>query len=52
MHLHVLSSHTGIYLYNSHPVFKVDVLGTVVYKKEREDFFCYGGNIAKSLTTL
>ncbi|XP_071360816.1 CST complex subunit STN1 isoform X2 [Trachinotus anak] len=32
----------GIYFYNSHPVYKVDVLGTVVYKREREDFFCYG----------
>ncbi|XP_029545195.1 CST complex subunit STN1 isoform X1 [Salmo trutta] len=33
---------SGIYFYNSHPIFKVDVLGTVVYKREREDFFCYG----------
>ncbi|KAM6972196.1 CST complex subunit STN1 [Aplochiton taeniatus] len=32
----------GIYFYNLHPIFKVDVLGTVVYKREREDFFCYG----------
>ncbi|KAM7393578.1 hypothetical protein PAMP_020438 [Pampus punctatissimus] len=32
----------GIYFYNLHPVYKVDVLGTVVYKREREDFFCYG----------
>uniref|UniRef100_A0A3Q3IRL8 CST complex subunit STN1 n=1 Tax=Monopterus albus TaxID=43700 RepID=A0A3Q3IRL8_MONAL len=32
----------GIYFYNSHPISKVDVLGTVVYKREREDFFCYG----------
>ncbi|XP_074540324.1 CST complex subunit STN1 isoform X2 [Halichoeres trimaculatus] len=32
----------GIYFYNSHPVFKVDVLGTVVSKRERDDFFCYG----------
>ncbi|XP_070683959.1 CST complex subunit STN1 isoform X3 [Pempheris klunzingeri] len=32
----------GIYFYNSHPIYKVDVLGTVVYKREREDFFCYG----------
>uniref|UniRef100_A0A1A8CQ83 CST complex subunit STN1 n=1 Tax=Nothobranchius kadleci TaxID=1051664 RepID=A0A1A8CQ83_NOTKA len=32
----------GIYFYNRHPIYKVDVLGTVVYKKEREDFFCYG----------
>ncbi|XP_058497630.1 CST complex subunit STN1 isoform X2 [Solea solea] len=31
-----------IYFYNSHPIYKVDVLGTVVYKREREDFFCYG----------
>ncbi|KAM3864847.1 CST complex subunit STN1 [Diretmus argenteus] len=32
----------GIYFYNSHPIYKVDVLGTVVYKREREDFFIYG----------
>ncbi|XP_018533942.1 CST complex subunit STN1 [Lates calcarifer] len=32
----------GIYFYNSHPIYKVDALGTVVYKREREDFFCYG----------
>lgn len=32
----------GIYFYNCHPIYKVDVLGTVVYKREREDFFCYG----------
>ncbi|KAG7238187.1 hypothetical protein INR49_031101 [Caranx melampygus] len=32
----------GIYFYNSHPVYKVDILGTVVYKREKEDFFCYG----------
>ncbi|TWW59426.1 CST complex subunit STN1 [Takifugu flavidus] len=33
----------GIYFYNLHPIFKVDILGTVVYKRERDDFFCYGG---------
>ncbi|XP_034742721.1 CST complex subunit STN1 isoform X2 [Etheostoma cragini] len=32
----------GIYFYNAHPIYKVDVLGTVVYKRERDDFFCYG----------
>ncbi|XP_024145703.1 CST complex subunit STN1 isoform X2 [Oryzias melastigma] len=32
----------GIYFYNNHPIYKVDVLGTVVYKRERDDFFCYG----------
>ncbi|KAJ8264304.1 hypothetical protein GJAV_G00147590 [Gymnothorax javanicus] len=32
----------GIYFYKLHPIFKVDVLGTVVCKREREDFFCYG----------
>ncbi|XP_072559983.1 CST complex subunit STN1 isoform X1 [Paramormyrops kingsleyae] len=31
-----------VYFYKCHPLFKVDVLGTVVYKREREDFFCYG----------
>ncbi|XP_034043262.1 CST complex subunit STN1 [Thalassophryne amazonica] len=31
-----------IYFYNSHPIFNVDVLGTVVYKREKEDFFSYG----------
>ncbi|KAK7930705.1 hypothetical protein WMY93_007100 [Mugilogobius chulae] len=32
----------GIYFYNSHPIYKVDILGIVVYKRERDDFFCYG----------
>ncbi|XP_035390942.1 CST complex subunit STN1 isoform X2 [Electrophorus electricus] len=32
----------GIYFYKTHPVFQVDVLGTVVYRREREDFCCYG----------
>uniref|UniRef100_H3D9I1 CST complex subunit STN1 n=1 Tax=Tetraodon nigroviridis TaxID=99883 RepID=H3D9I1_TETNG len=32
----------GIYFYNLHPIFNVDVLGTVVSKRERNDFFCYG----------
>ncbi|KAM9454943.1 CST complex subunit STN1 isoform 1-T2 [Clarias gariepinus] len=32
----------GIYFYKSHPLFQVDVLGTVVYKRERDDFYCYG----------
>ncbi|XP_061628130.1 CST complex subunit STN1 isoform X4 [Phyllopteryx taeniolatus] len=31
-----------IYFYKSHPIHYVDVLGTVVYKREREDFICYG----------
>ncbi|CAJ1053032.1 CST complex subunit STN1 isoform X1 [Xyrichtys novacula] len=31
-----------VYFYNSHPIFQVDVLGTVVYKRERDSFFCYG----------
>lgn len=33
----------GVYFYNQHPIYKVDVLGIVVYKRERDDFFCYGG---------
>lgn len=32
----------GIFFYKLHPIFKVDLLGTVVCKREREDFFCYG----------
>lgn len=32
----------GIYFYNLHPIYKVDVLGIVVSKRERDDFFCYG----------
>ncbi|XP_017297231.1 CST complex subunit STN1 isoform X2 [Kryptolebias marmoratus] len=32
----------GIYFYNQHPIYKVDVLGTVVYRRERDTFFCYG----------
>uniref|UniRef100_A0A3Q3H0J9 CST complex subunit STN1 n=1 Tax=Kryptolebias marmoratus TaxID=37003 RepID=A0A3Q3H0J9_KRYMA len=31
-----------IYFYNQHPIYKVDVLGTVVYRRERDTFFCYG----------
>lgn len=33
----------GVYFYKSHPLYQVDVLGTVVYKRERDDFYCYGG---------
>lgn len=32
----------GVYFYRSHPVYQVDVLGTVVFKREREDFYSYG----------
>ncbi|XP_065151472.2 CST complex subunit STN1 [Paramisgurnus dabryanus] len=32
----------GVYFYKTHPIFQVDVLGTVVCKREREDFYCYG----------
>lgn len=32
----------GIYFYKTHPILQVDVLGIVVYKREREDFYCYG----------
>uniref|UniRef100_W5KZB4 CST complex subunit STN1 n=1 Tax=Astyanax mexicanus TaxID=7994 RepID=W5KZB4_ASTMX len=32
----------GIYFYKNHPLFQVGVLGTVVYRREREDFYCYG----------
>ncbi|XP_073699039.1 CST complex subunit STN1 [Garra rufa] len=32
----------GVYFYKTHPLFQVDVLGTVVYKRERDDFYCYG----------
>ncbi|XP_028651701.2 CST complex subunit STN1 [Erpetoichthys calabaricus] len=32
----------GIFFYKTHPVTKVDILGTVVHKREREDFFSYG----------
>ncbi|XP_062865892.1 CST complex subunit STN1 [Trichomycterus rosablanca] len=32
----------GIYFYKTHPLFQVDMLGTVVYRREREDFYCYG----------
>ncbi|XP_035618266.2 CST complex subunit STN1-like isoform X3 [Oncorhynchus keta] len=42
LHMRESCQVSGIYFYNSHPIFKVDVLGTVVYKREREDFFCYG----------
>uniref|UniRef100_A0A8C7U385 CST complex subunit STN1 n=1 Tax=Oncorhynchus mykiss TaxID=8022 RepID=A0A8C7U385_ONCMY len=42
LHMRESCQVSGIYFYNSHPIFKVDVLGTVVYKREREDLFCYG----------
>ncbi|KAM8842691.1 CST complex subunit STN1 [Synchiropus picturatus] len=32
----------GIYFFNSRPIYKVHVLGMVVSRREREDFFCYG----------
>ncbi|KAM9769465.1 CST complex subunit STN1 isoform 2-T2 [Menidia menidia] len=32
----------GVYFYNQHPIYKVDVLGIVVSRREREKFFCYG----------
>ncbi|XP_053708981.1 CST complex subunit STN1 [Synchiropus splendidus] len=32
----------GVYFFNSRPIYKVHVLGTVVSRREREDFFCYG----------
>lgn len=43
MPLQCVSFLLGVYFYNQHPISKVDVLGIVVYKREREDFFCYGG---------
>ncbi|CDQ85556.1 unnamed protein product [Oncorhynchus mykiss] len=42
LHMRESCQVSGIYFYNSHPIFKVDVLRTVVYKREREDFFCHG----------
>ncbi|TRY68074.1 hypothetical protein DNTS_034799 [Danionella cerebrum] len=32
----------GVYFYKARPISEVDVMGTVVYKREREDFYCYG----------
>ncbi|KAG5278611.1 hypothetical protein AALO_G00100860 [Alosa alosa] len=32
----------GVYFFKSHPIFQVDILGTVVFKREREDFYSYG----------
>ncbi|XP_067393109.1 CST complex subunit STN1 [Emydura macquarii macquarii] len=32
----------GIFFYNGHPVRQVDVVGTVVLKKERDAFYSYG----------
>lgn len=45
-------SFSGIYFYNLHPIFKVDVLGTVVSKRERDDFFCYGGAVCDSTSKV
>uniref|UniRef100_A0A8C1A0B1 CST complex subunit STN1 n=1 Tax=Cyprinus carpio carpio TaxID=630221 RepID=A0A8C1A0B1_CYPCA len=38
---------TRVYFYKTHPLFQVDVLGTVVYKQEREDFYCYGDELKR-----
>lgn len=32
----------GIFFYNSHPVSKVDILGTVVLTREKDNFYIYG----------
>lgn len=42
----------GVYFYNQHPIYKVDVLGIVVYKRERDDFFCYGGTFTPKYTFI
>ncbi|XP_074928988.1 CST complex subunit STN1 isoform X2 [Chelonoidis abingdonii] len=33
----------GIFFYNGHPIRQVDVVGTVVLRKERDAFYNYGG---------
>ncbi|XP_043912038.1 CST complex subunit STN1 isoform X1 [Protopterus annectens] len=35
----------GIFFYNSHPISKVDVFGTVVLTREKDHFYTYGGDI-------
>ncbi|XP_027262866.1 CST complex subunit STN1 isoform X1 [Cricetulus griseus] len=32
----------GIYIYNGHPIRRVDILGTVISVRERETFYSYG----------
>nr|XP_033797157.1 CST complex subunit STN1 [Geotrypetes seraphini]XP_033797159.1 CST complex subunit STN1 [Geotrypetes seraphini]XP_033797160.1 CST complex subunit STN1 [Geotrypetes seraphini] len=32
----------SMFMYKGHPIKQVDILGTVVYKKERENFYNYG----------
>ncbi|XP_063069790.1 CST complex subunit STN1 [Engraulis encrasicolus] len=32
----------GIYFFKTHPIFQVDILGVVVFRREREDFYSYG----------
>ncbi|KAM4703623.1 CST complex subunit STN1 [Rhinophrynus dorsalis] len=32
----------GIFFYKNHPIKKVDILGTVVYVREKENFYSYG----------
>ncbi|OCT71651.1 hypothetical protein XELAEV_18034630mg [Xenopus laevis] len=39
----------GIFFYKGHPIKQVDVLGTVVYVREKEHFYSYGDPGAKSL---
>ncbi|NXP86722.1 STN1 protein, partial [Passerina amoena] len=41
----------GIFFYNGHPIRQVDVVGTVVQKKERDAFYNYGGKENVSLSS-
>uniref|UniRef100_A0A8C5WIN1 CST complex subunit STN1 n=1 Tax=Leptobrachium leishanense TaxID=445787 RepID=A0A8C5WIN1_9ANUR len=34
----------GIFFYNKHPIKQVDILGTIVYVREKDSFYTYGGN--------
>ncbi|XP_027241764.1 CST complex subunit STN1 isoform X2 [Cricetulus griseus] len=38
----------GIYIYNGHPIRRVDILGTVISVRERETFYSYGDPAAPS----
>lgn len=33
----------GIYLYNGHPIRRVDIMGTVISVREKDAFYSYGG---------
>ncbi|XP_038629226.1 CST complex subunit STN1 isoform X6 [Scyliorhinus canicula] len=42
----------GVFFYKTHPITKVDILGTIVQKRERERFFSFGASSPFGLNVL